>query len=118
MADADRRKSQQRGLVPFKPGQSGNPKGRPPGSKNKLTEAFWRDMSDVWTAGGKDALERVIKDDPGAFVRVAASLMPKEAELTLRTIAADQLTDDELASIAAGSSEGDDSPSLDPSQLN
>lgn len=102
----------------FKPGQSGNPNGRPKGSKNKLTEAFWQDMSDVWTAGGKDALERVIKDDPGAFVRVAASLMPKEAELTLRTVAATELSDNELADIAVGSGEGDNQSPVDPSQLN
>jgi hypothetical protein len=28
------------GLIPFKPGQSGNPNGRPKGSRNKLGEAF------------------------------------------------------------------------------
>lgn len=110
---ADNTAPKQRG-VPFEPGKSGNPSGRPKGSKNKLTEAFWQDMSEVWSAGGKDALDRVIKDDPGAFVRIAASLMPKEAELTLRTIAANQLGDDELADIAVGSGEGTDTPPLDP----
>lgn len=114
---ADNTAPKQRG-TPFKAGQSGNPKGRPKGSKNKLTEAFWQDMSDVWTAGGKDALERVIKDDPGAFVRVAASLMPKEAELTLRTIAATELGDDDLADIAAGSGEGADTAPVDTAKLN
>ncbi len=102
----------------FKPGQSGNPNGRPKGSKNKLTESFWQDMADVWAAGGKAALEKVITDDPAAFVRVAASLMPKEAELTLRRVVAHELGDDELADIALGGGEGAADETVDPSQLN
>src|SRR5215212_3631689 len=35
---------EQRGR-PFQPGQSGNPTGRPPGSKNKLAEAFLRELA-------------------------------------------------------------------------
>ena len=99
-------------------GKSGNPNGRPKGAKDKLTNIFWTDFYTVWQSGGRPALERVMNDDPSTFVRVAASLMPKEAELTLRTVAADQLSDNELADIAVGSSEGTAEPPIDPSQLN
>lgn len=102
----------------FKKGQSGNPAGRPKGSKHKLTEAFWNDFAGAWAAHGKVALEAVAKDDPGKFVSVAASVMPKEAELTLRNITAKELPDDELANIAAGGSEDAAEASVDPSQLN
>ena len=40
-SDSTVRKHRQRGLIPWKPGQSGNPKGRPQGSRNKLTEDFF-----------------------------------------------------------------------------
>lgn len=109
---------QQKSTMAFKPGQSGNLKGRPKGSKNKLTEAFWKDFADAWEFGGRAAIDTVRSEDPSTFLRVAASLMPKESEVTLRNVIAKDLQDDELADIALGGGEGAIEPALDPSQLN
>jgi hypothetical protein len=57
-------------------GQSGNPAGRPKGSKHKLQTHFWTDLHRTWKENG--ALRGSLKNDPSAFVRVCASLMPKE----------------------------------------
>lgn len=102
----------------FKKGQSGNPAGRPKGAKHKLTEAFWTDFAAAWEAHGGPALAHVATNDPSTFVRVAASVMPKEAEVTLRRVTAKELPDDELAAIALGGGEGDTAPPVDPAQLN
>ena len=79
-SDSTLRKHRQRGLIPCKPGQSGNPKGGPKGSRNKLSEEFFRDLCDVWQAFGKPALETMAMLYPVEFVRLAASLISKEPE--------------------------------------
>lgn len=90
----------------FKKGQSGNPNGRPKGSRHKLTEAFLKDLSQTWADVGAQAIKTVAAEDPATLIRVIASIMPKEAELTVRTLTAKQMSDDELANIASGSSDG------------
>ncbi|MGC1591176.1 MAG: DUF5681 domain-containing protein, partial [Pseudolabrys sp.] len=62
------RKHRQRGLIPWKPGQSGNPKGRPQGSRNKLSEEFFRDLCDARQAFGKPALMTAAWTHPVEFV--------------------------------------------------
>jgi len=81
-SDSTLRKHRQRGLIPWKPGQSGNPAGRPKGSRNKLSEDFFRDLCDAWQAFGKPALETMAMLYPVEFVRLVASLIPKEPEAT------------------------------------
>jgi hypothetical protein len=89
-------------LIPWKPGQSGNPKGRPQGSRNKLSEDFLADLHDAWKAYGRSALMAAAWTEPVSFVRVVASLMPKELEATTITVVhAERMSDDELAAIAS-----------------
>lgn len=84
MSNADVTASKQRVVgIPFKPGQSGNPAGRPRGSRNRLADAFIIDVRDVWEVHGRDALERVARDEPATLVKVVASLMPRDVDINL-----------------------------------
>ena len=66
----------------FKPGQSGNPAGRPKGARSKLSEAFLLALSDDFEANGMAAVERVRDDKPEAYLNVIGRLMPKLMELS------------------------------------
>jgi len=71
----------QRGKNLFKPGQSGNPAGRPKGARHKFTTQFFEDFHEAWKEYGKPALEEAVQKDPVAFVNAAARLMPKEIDV-------------------------------------
>ena len=62
----------------WKPGQSGNPMGRPKGSKNKISEKFLENLQDNWEKHGIGALEKAAENDPMQYVKMVASLVPRE----------------------------------------
>src|SRR3974377_777754 len=93
---SDNTEKKQRNLIPYKPGQSGNPKGRPKGSRNKLSEDFFRDLSEAWQAFGKPALMTAAWTHPVEFVRVVAQLMPKDVDVTVTNIRAERMKSSEL----------------------
>jgi len=63
---------------PWKPGESGNPAGRPKGSRNKLAERFYDDLYKSWEKNGPSAIEALRIESPKDYVRIAAYVLPKE----------------------------------------
>ena len=52
-------------------GIAGGP-GRPPGSRNRLTEDFVGDLHAAWLERGREAIDRVIDERPEAFLGIVA----------------------------------------------
>ena len=86
VAPEDRNESGQ-----FKLGHTGVG-GRPKGSRNKLGEDFIRALHEDFEQHGVNAIVQVREERPQDYIKVIASLLPKEIKLTDER----ELTDDEL----------------------
>jgi hypothetical protein len=78
----------------FKPGQSGNPAGRPRGSRSKISEAFIAALNEDFAQHGVAVIERVRTEKPAEYLKIVASLVPRDINLNPPGI--EDLTDDEL----------------------
>ena len=70
----------------IKPGEVRNPAGRPKGSRHKLGSAFLDAMLDDFTKHGTDVISVVREEKPDQYLKVVASILPKEIEVGEDTI--------------------------------
>ena len=78
MADTGELEREGRFVIGGKPGP-----GRPRGSRNKLTEDFLTALSEDFAEHGVDAIRFVRADKPDQYLKIVASLVPKEGVLTI-----------------------------------
>lgn len=68
-------------MAKFQPGQSGNPAGRPKGSKNRYTQMRDAFLDAFDQMGGTDGLVKWAMEDPKAFYDLAVRILPKDINL-------------------------------------
>ncbi len=66
------------GLKPPKRGEVRNPRGRPKGSRHKLSEDFLKALLQSWEECGVDTLRRFAEQDPGGYIRLYADYALKD----------------------------------------
>src|SRR5258707_2423047 len=65
----------------FKKGEKPPGNGRPKGSRDRISTAFLNALADDFETHGVVAIQDLRKEDVSSYVRVVASLQPKEIEL-------------------------------------
>lgn len=78
----------------FKPGQSGNPKGRPLGARSKLGEQFLSALQEDFENHGIVAIQTVREKKPDQYLKVIASILPKDLNINVNNLG--EMSDDEL----------------------
>lgn len=70
-------------LLPWKPGESGNPLGRPKGSRDRLSERFYTEVAEDWTQHGADVIRAVRENQPAVYLQVVSLLMTSSHEFSM-----------------------------------
>ena len=66
----------------FKPGHSGNPAGKPKGTKNKSSKKLVEDILEAFDQlGGIDWLVKIAKDDPKLVTALIARVVPRNIKV-------------------------------------
>jgi hypothetical protein len=69
--------------------------GRPLGSRNRLTETALQMLGEHFAEFGKEAIDRVYREQPGTYLKIVASLLPRQVSIEKLSPLHD-LSDEEL----------------------
>ena len=88
----------------FSPAKAAIQRDAPKGARNKLSEAFLGALADDFDEHGETVIQKVRGERPHEYLKIVAAVLPKQMQLEDLTPRkkAEDLTDDELASIAVG----------------
>jgi len=87
----------------WKPGQSGNPAGRPIGARQKISEKLLADLAVVWETEGESVLRRLAIEDPGKLAQIAYGLLPRDVFISVEQRTPGNLDPDEWAILRTSS---------------
>ena len=74
--------------------------GRTKGSRDRLSAAFLQDLHDDYTEHGKAVIQTVREQEPATYLRITASLLPKEIDVHQRR-PLEGLTEEQLDELEA-----------------
>lgn len=85
----------------WKKGVSGNPRGRPVASRQKIAEGIISDLAELWEEGGAKVLRHLMTEDPATFAKLAFGILPREALVSVSQSPPGGLAPDEWQTLRA-----------------
>lgn len=67
----------------WKPGQSGNPHGRPISARNRIAERIIEDLRSSWEEFGVEVLDKLAKENPTDFAKLAFGVLPRDVLVSI-----------------------------------
>lgn len=89
-----RKSEEPRSKTWFQPGNNANPRGRPKGSRNKISVEFIAALCDDFEQHGVEVIEAVRTERPADYLKIIASTVPKELNVSASSL--DDLSDEDL----------------------
>ena len=85
--------------MPWQPGQSGNPGGRPKGARDKLSKAVFEQMMSDWLDNGADVIEKVRMTKPEVYLQIISRMLPQNISIETDRRSVSELSSDELVAV-------------------
>lgn len=98
-------------------GISGNPNGRPVGSRTAFSNAFLRDLAESWAEHGKATMVHTAKANPEVYFATCARLIPKDVQLTIEQTTPRGLDQSDMSILRAIKQSLPDANSRTPSEV-
>src|SRR6516162_7781219 len=98
-------------------GISGNPNGRPVGSRTAFSNAFLRDPAESWAEHGKATMVHTAKANPEVYFATCARLIPKDVQLTIEQTTPRGLDQSDMSILRAIKQSLPDANSRTPSEV-
>jgi hypothetical protein len=76
----------------WQPAQSGNPNGRPVGSRSAFSAGFLKDLAEVWSQEGRETMVKTAKTNPAVFFATCGSADRARGQAHYRAVATWQLS--------------------------
>jgi len=100
MANAPQKQVARTANGQFRPGVSGNAAGNVHRSRHALNADTIREMHAAFRQGGREAIEKVMRNQPAVFLKLLVLLVPREMKLE-HTGGVKAMTDEELEAALA-----------------